>query len=150
MPRKTKAELDREAEAEAQVEHLRGEIADLPENYLQCRDLKHAWNVERDYYVLDEYAEPGYITDGEIARDLKCLRCESGRQEVYQVRTWGIEKIKNSYHYAEGYQVHGVPRGLTPKNLVQSVQYEKAMAKIKKAKARKAGSTVTELHAASA
>ena len=112
---------------QSDVNTLEGLMEDLPESFLMCRDLRHAWEVSRDFYVYDDPKSTRVLM---IARELTCLRCQSERREVFAQRRWGIEKIRNTYTYVDGYQLRGVPRGVKASAVVQDVQYRKAMKKV--------------------
>ena len=108
---------------------LEGLLEELPEKFIQCRDLRHAWSVDNDFYVWDNPSEVRALT---IARDLVCLRCGTVRRQRFVQRRWGLERLGNNYSYQDGYQVHGVPEGLKPAQAVSIVQYKKAMRKVAK------------------
>lgn len=110
----------------------------LPDNYLMCRDMRHAWDLEEDFYV-DPNAK---VKHGSIRRRLRCLRCGMARVERFIQTKWGLEKIGQNYIDPEGtpYRIHGVPRGVKPSIIVQGVQYRRSMEKVASAKkASKAG-----------
>lgn len=107
----------------------------LPDNFLMCRDLRHAWGVLNDFYVYNDPKQTRLLV---IARDLVCLRCNSERREVFVQRSWGLDKERNTYTYVEGYSLKGVPRGTKASQVVHDVQYRKAMTKVAAA-AKEAG-----------
>lgn len=98
----------------------------LPDNWIQCRDMRHAWKVRQDFHV--EESEPGTRQLTQIGRTLECTRCKTHRVEHYVSRNGiGLEKVKQYYMYPDGYQIHGVPRGVKPQSIVQEEQYNRAM-----------------------
>ena len=111
----------------AELQVLEGLLEELPDEFLACRDMRHAWTVHADFYVAEnEIGYRGVV----IARELVCLRCSTGRHELYVQRKWGLDKIRNSYVYTSGYQLSGVPRGVKRSQAINDVQYRKAMLKV--------------------
>lgn len=112
-------------------EDARARLADaltmLPEAWVMCRDVRHAWVVEEDFHVI-------WLTGQsvqEIKRVLVCMRCSSKRHEIYAPsRAFGLEKIRMHYEYPENYQITGVPRGNKPQAMVQQEQYRRLMIKV--------------------
>lgn len=109
---------------------LEAALRNLPDNYLMCRDLKHAWDVHFDFFVNPKTKE--------VERKLRCIRCDMIRVEKYVQTSNGLDKIRNIYGQPEGYGIHGVPRGVKPSSIVKGVQFERAMEKVA-ARARKQG-----------
>lgn len=101
-------------------------LHELPENWLMCRDMRHAWEVQQDYHVTK--AAGSKIK--EIRRFLVCLRCKTRRRETYHIVGWGLEKVSQSYEYPENYQIHGVPRGIKPSFIVQGEMYRRTMERV--------------------
>lgn len=119
----TMSETQNEIE-EKKATDLASALVDLPDNFVVCRDMRHSWEIDRDFHVLST------TTSGvhEISRVLKCARCETRRQERYVAKNGiGLDKVRQSYQYAEGYQIPGVPRGAKPSAIVQQEQYRRAM-----------------------
>lgn len=108
------------------VDRLAEELQHLPDNWVQCRDMRHAWDVVEDFHVT--------ISKGsriqEIKRVLVCARCETFRHETYNLTRSGLEKVRQHYEYPEHYQIKGVPRGVKPQALVQAEQYRRVMEKV--------------------
>lgn len=105
----------------------------LPDTWVMCRDMRHAWSVDEDFHV-----EPGQVEGRKIQRlrrMLVCMRCETRRIETYAKGRYGLDKIGQYYVYPVGdgglsYQIQGVPRGVKPQSIVQQEQYRRAMEKI--------------------
>jgi len=98
---KKKAPLTRD-KAERMVA---GALHQLPEEFLACRDLRHAWKVQDNFHESD---------NGMTTRTLKCVSCETVRTDVYSVlKTPGMvprmEKVSTSYAYPKGYQMRQAP-----------------------------------------
>jgi hypothetical protein len=65
--------------------------------YIECRDLRHAWTVLGWY--------PG--TDGDMRRRCSCFRCGTIRVET--IEGWVTRRV---YYYPEGYHLdHRPSRG---------------------------------------
>lgn len=105
-------------------------LKDLPDNWVMCRDVKHAWSVEEDFHVS---LHKGSVIQ-EIQRILVCLRCGTKRRERYTpTKIFGLHKVGNAYEYPDNYQIHGVPRGVKPQWLVQGEQYRRTMLRLAEA-----------------
>lgn len=116
-------EYDKEAAA-----LLAKNLKDLPDKWVVCRDVRHAWAVENDFHVIPQVTEGRKLKH--IARDLVCMRCTTIRHETYIQSKTGLEKVGQSYSYPEGYQIPGVPRGVKPSHIVQAEQFRRAMQKV--------------------
>lgn len=75
-------------------------LRDLPDEYLACRDLRHAWEE------LGYYRERG--TSGAIIRKLQCLRCGTLRRDT--LSNSYSEKTTHYYGHPEGYRIDGMGR----------------------------------------
>lgn len=104
-------------------------LQEMPDNWVNCRDMRHAWAVENDFHVVTQAQEKGRRTM-HVGRDLICMRCPTVRHEVYIATRHGLEKISQSYSYPEGYCIPGVPRGVKPQAIIQQEQYRRAMEKV--------------------
>lgn len=78
------------------TEKLQQSIEDIPEEFLLCRDLGHAW-APHDVKISRKY--------GEIHRVLQCRSCPTQRTQILEMDG----SIKRSrYEYPEGYVLSGV------------------------------------------
>lgn len=66
----------------------------LPQEYLDCRDLRHPWRVQGLFYVGPE-----------IHRRLVCPRCKTVATDRWTPRG---ERIARQYTYPKGYEAKGV------------------------------------------
>lgn len=66
----------------------------LPQEYLDCRDLRHPWKVQGLFYVGPE-----------IHRRLVCPRCKTVATDRWTPRG---DRIARSYSYPKGYEAKGV------------------------------------------
>ncbi len=73
-------------------------IDDIPDDYLLCRDLGHAW-APHDVKVSRKA--------GEIHRVLKCRNCPTERTQI--LSTSGFI-VRSRYEYPEGYVLPGIGR----------------------------------------
>jgi hypothetical protein len=91
----------------------------MPNVYIQCRDMRHAWVVAQSYRYIDEGKKaPKYVS-----RKLECSRCGCVRTDVLNVRTF--DKVATSYDYPEGYTILGNKVGRGTANLVRRAVYER-------------------------
>ncbi len=107
----------RRARHEADSEEAAQEvISTMSREYLQCRTLGHAWNI--DWWGPARLI-PGDIPpvvsafNWEMVRVATCLRCGSGRDEFYPGGTqdpWEVWRVQyRRYRYSPGYQLKGMP-----------------------------------------
>lgn len=95
MPRTARKRISA-AEA-ATLKRLREFVADLPAEFLECRQYNHAWT--------------GYTVEsgkGQYTVTLRCLRCKSFAKEV--LTQDGSREGKRHIQYVEGYLAHGMGR----------------------------------------
>jgi hypothetical protein len=111
------------------AENLAHKVQNLPDNWLMCRDVRHAWDVTEDFHVTKHKASKVQ----EIRRVLVCLRCKCERHERYAVTKWGLDKVGQTYKHPDGYVIHGVPRGVKPSFIIQGEQYRRVMEKLAEA-----------------
>ena len=82
----------------AAVEKARQSIDDIPDEFLLCRDLGHAW-APHDVKISRKF--------GEIHRILQCRSCPTQRTQILDMD--GYAK-RSRYEYPEGYVLRGVGR----------------------------------------
>lgn len=112
---------------ETAAANLANALTQLPDAWVMCRDMRHAWEVLVDFHVT---ASKGR-TPHEVRRELICARCKTVRKEAYHpTRYHGLEKVSQHYAYPEDYQITGVPRGVKPSWIIQQEQYRRAMERI--------------------
>lgn len=103
---------------------LRRALRDVPSEYLFCRDLRHAWEVEADYHVST------VATKYEVIRVLRCSRCGCLRQDAFQPsRGEGLVRVACRYSYPADYLLTGknVPRGNKPVSVIRAEQYRRVL-----------------------
>lgn len=128
----TVAKRRKYSEDEQLAQDLANALTELPDNWIMCRDMRHAWKTHEDFHV----AQVSGSKVGEVRRILICMRCETLRIEKYHLATWGLEKYSQHYAYPDNYQIHGVPRGVKPSNIIQGEQYRRTMVRLTEAKRR--------------
>lgn len=69
-------------------------LAESDDKYLECRDLRHSWQLIGCFYVSSD-----------VHRKLRCARCKTEATDVW---TGKGERIRREYKYPQGYQVKGV------------------------------------------
>lgn len=124
MTRSTPQELD-----EAQKRVAAG-LKTLPEQYVQCRGMLHAWEVLNDFRITGTKGQKGPRF---LRRDLTCMRgCGTVRHDTFLLRfSRGepliSEKLHSSYSYPDDYQIPGIPRGVKRHVIVYQEQFRRAM-----------------------
>ena len=113
------------------LDDFRNALHRLPDNWMVCRDMRHAWNVLNDFHV---------VTNGDgssdVRRELQCMRCETVRRESFENNLYGLSKTSTVYIYPEKYQIHGVPREVPLQGAVRQEQFRRAMEKVANASRR--------------
>lgn len=72
-------------------------VADLPTEFLECRQFGHAWT-----------AHTVAKTGGRFEVTIRCMRCTS--QAVERLRSNGLRNGKRNIQYVDGYLSHGMGR----------------------------------------
>ncbi len=85
------------AAEKAATQRLLDFVADLPLEFLECRQYNHAWTGETVHSGKKQYQ----VT-------LRCLRCKSYAREV--LLEDGSREGKRQIQYVEGYLAHGMGR----------------------------------------
>jgi hypothetical protein len=117
--------VSRSATALAAEKEINAKARKMPDAYLNCRDMRHAWDILNDFYVLKTIQVGKVVTH--VGRTLQCQRCPTVRKETYIIRKNGLEKISQFYEYPEDYLFQGVPRGVKPSWIFQQEQYRRAV-----------------------
>lgn len=81
----------------ASLRRLRQFVADLPAEFLECRQYNHAWTGHTVTRGKKQYTVV-----------LLCLRCKSHAREI--LSDDGSREGKRSIQYVEGYLAHGMGR----------------------------------------
>ena len=106
--------------------NLASALTELPDEWVICRDMRHAWEVLVDFHVTESKGRSW----SELRRVLTCGRCMTHRIEVYHHGRYGLDKVGQHYKYPEHYQIKGVPRGVKPQSIVQEEQFRRAMERL--------------------
>ncbi len=88
------------AQAAKQTEPKRKNVADVPDEFLDCRDLGHAW------------ARPRVVEDKKFRHYTRLVVCSRCATERIQVISLAGMLVATSYRYATGYLLNGAG-GLT-------------------------------------
>lgn len=108
-------------------------VKSLNDEFLDCRDpgLRHSWHRLNDFHPIS-LAQAGRKLAA-LGREEQCSRCETVKKERFVVHPGGrLKKIGQSYDYPEGYLMPGIPRGVTPSEIVYQEQYRRTMEKVAK------------------
>jgi hypothetical protein len=110
-------------------------IENMPDEYLQCRDVKHPWEVVRDYHLVDAEREEGiYPRHGHnvyVRRLLRCPRCGKKRSDAFIVATksrWqALERLGSTYEDPPGYGVAGIGHLPGTGDMIRGEAYRRVM-----------------------
>jgi hypothetical protein len=91
-------------------------LNNMPDNYLQCRDIKHPWVITRDYHLVDasrdEDVFPRMGHNTYVRRELRCERCGKKRVDAYLISYkdgWQVlVRLNSSYADPDGFSVKGI------------------------------------------
>lgn len=129
MPTKKTAPKKKYVSDKQAAADLANALMDLPDEWVFCRDMRHAWEIMEDFHIMANKGSRIQM----LGRTLKCLRCQTHRRETYGKTTYGLEKLSQSYGYPDGYQIKGVPRGVKPQSIIQAEQYRRMLDRIAEA-----------------
>lgn len=101
-------------------------LTQVPNEYLLCRDLLHAWDVTEDFKITD---------NNSIRRTLCCSRCSTIRYDKFSVSPDGLVKDRSQYIYPQDYQLKNVPRGIKPGVFVRGELFKRSERKPPKLRA---------------
>lgn len=119
-------------EVDAAQERVAEGLRKLPEAYIECRGMLHAWRVLNDFRILNSTIEGGPRF---LRRDLECIReCGVVRHDTFLLRFVKgepqiSEKVRSHYTYPQDYQMSDVPRGIKRQVVVYNEQFRRAMSK---------------------
>jgi hypothetical protein len=110
-------------------------LAEVPDEYIQCRTTQHKWDEIQRLRVVDtnneegRYARGGYVTFAE--RRLRCARCQMVRSDAFHITSaeghTALRSLGSTYpEIPPGYYVKG--QGRLDRALVLGVLFERAMA----------------------
>lgn len=112
----------------SQAEQLvAGDLSQLPDRFLNCRDLRHDWKVESNYHDAGFTVEGAGVKQA-VERVILCKTCGTRRTDVSVVVERAnsvprMEKLSTQYKYPKGYLMK---RGQIPRDIgvSQLVRYE--------------------------
>ena len=85
-------------------------VRDLPDDFLACRDLRHAWEPVAYFQERN-----GQTRTAPVIRLLRCLRCGTKRRDT--LKNQFSEKTTHYYGHPEGYKLSGT--GRTPSDVIR-------------------------------
>lgn len=121
---------------EQQRTALRKRLREQADEFLACRDLRHAWETTSPFYTVTPAIDAN-ARDTRIVRDLVCTRCGTIRRDSFQNTKHGLEKFGTSYGYPDGYQMEGMVRGVKPAALIREEEYRRVLARKAQAATRR-------------
>lgn len=89
---------------------IEAQVQALPDNYLACRDMRHAYAVDVPFYLVP--VEGGQRNAKYAERILGCMRCGYQRTQLFRVFKDRLEQISESPHYPPGYLLRGKKKGI--------------------------------------
>lgn len=101
---------------------LAKELKKLPNDFVACRDLQHAWDRSDDF-ILEN------VRGGKqrIVRRMHCTRCGTTRTDYFRIVNQGLEKSRSDYLYPEGFQIPKQPPGTKPLSIVRAESLRRAL-----------------------
>lgn len=104
---------------------LARELRELPDAYVACRDLQHAWDSATGFY-MEDYVYAG-VERQRIARRMKCLRCNTERVDLFKIVDNGLEKTRSTYNYPADFMMHKFPPGTKPLSVVRAESLRRSL-----------------------
>lgn len=101
------------------------QIGKLDDNWLMCRDLRHAYAVEVPYHAV--VIEGGQRGARYSERTLACMRCNTKRIELVRIHSTWIERLDVWYERPKGYDIKGARREAHVLGMVRLEQLRRAM-----------------------
>lgn len=94
----------------------------LPNDFVACRDIQHAWDAA-DGFFLEE------VRGGRqrIVRRLSCTRCGTMRLDHHRIVDGGLQKTRSVYTYPEGFLLPKLPPGTKPLSVVRAESLRRAL-----------------------
>lgn len=115
-------------EAAAARSHLAQQLRELPDAFVACRDLQHAWDTATGFY-MEDYVYAG-VEQQRVVRRMTCVRCGTERTDRFKIVDNGLVKTRSDYRYAEGYQFPAsekFPPGTKPLSVVRAESLRRSL-----------------------
>lgn len=120
MTRITKAQQDK-------IGPLTEQVRSRSKESLQCRDLRHAWEVPKGYTKVE--VEGGVRGAIYVERVISCHRgCGVERIELFRIHTHWMERLNVRYVYPKDYKITGDREGVSLTGIVQLELYMRSIA----------------------
>jgi hypothetical protein len=122
--------------AQRKAETLFGSaLQQMPDEFLECRDIRHLWEVTRNYHVVDAVEDAGIQPrmghNTFVERKLRCTRCGMVRSDAYVIakraRWQGLERLSSTYTMPEGYGVQGVGHMQGAGDMIRYEAYQRVL-----------------------
>lgn len=104
---------------------LARELRTLPDEFVACRDLQHAWDKATEFF-LEDYMYAG-AQQQRIVRRMTCLRCHTERTDRFKIVDHGLVKTRSDYKYPEGFMIHKFPPGTKPLSVVRAESLRRSL-----------------------
>lgn len=79
-------------------------VQKLPNDFLQCRTLRHMWDITSFEYVDDYRGKRRDLTATVVRRLLMCRRCDTTREDFFEMKGTRFTKLGSRYTYQFGYK----------------------------------------------
>lgn len=104
------------------------QIEKLEDNWLACRDLRHAYAVEIPYHAV--VLEGGQRGARYSERTLACMRCDTKRIELVRIHNIWVERLEVAYIRPKGYDILGARREEHVLGMVRLEQIRRAIEEV--------------------
>jgi hypothetical protein len=102
------------------MEEYRDKLHEYREDFLECKDVRHHWQVTEPYHNVDRK---------HVVRVLRCSRCGAERTDNYAVVSSGrLARMGSTYRYPQGFAMRGLPQA---ERLSEVVRYESYLRTVK-------------------
>lgn len=119
----------------ANLQEFATRLDSLPDNYLACREMQHAWVITQDYTRVDTRRDdshrPRRGNTDYIERQLTCDSCGMVRIDTFLLATvYGrtvLRKIQSAYVQPDGYAIRGVGSPMGAGEFVRGMAYDRLL-----------------------
>lgn len=107
--------------------NLRNALEEIPDSFLECRDLRHWWKKLTDLHIVET------TPDGDLVkRESMCERCLTVREDNYLLRSdrWGVQRLEvlgSSYKYPDGYLIPAMAQADHAREILRFEQMRRAL-----------------------
>jgi hypothetical protein len=76
-------------------------LNELPDEFLDCRDMMHAWKRTKSYVPVGENPAKAAL----LLREMECVRCGTIKEDTFSARS--LERVSTQYKHPTGYLIKG-------------------------------------------